>query len=152
MAETEFREERPSRIAPHLDAPPKMPPDHIGVLVAGVIMMIGGWYGLYTLVTTTLPRVGQRWMFFVLLQLAVTGTVLPFVRYLNVRFTPVTDEIPPGGVIVRQSIWIGLFVVTCAWLQIPRVLNLPIGFFVALVFVIVEIFLRSREIRHERGD
>ncbi|MBI5667309.1 MAG: hypothetical protein HZC41_04815 [Chloroflexi bacterium] len=152
MTETELREERPSRIAAHLDAPPKMPPDHIGVLVAGVVMMLGGWYGLYTLITTTLPRVGQRWMFFVLLQLAVTGTVLPFVRYLNVRFTPVTDDLPPGGVIVRQSIWIGLFVVTCAWLQIPRVLNLPIAFFVALVFIILEVFLRSREIRHERGD
>lgn len=151
MTETELQEERPSRHA-HLDAPPKMPPDHVGVLIAGVVMMLGGWYGLYTLITTTLPRVGQRWMFFVLLQLAVTGTVLPFVRYLNVRFTPVQYDLPPGGVIVRQAIWVGLFAVTCAWLQIPRVLTLPIAFFVALVFIIIEIFLRSREIRHERGD
>jgi hypothetical protein len=91
-------------------------------------------------------------MFFVLLQLAVTGTVLPFVRYLNVRFTPVQYDLPPGGVIVRQAIWFGLFAVTCAWLQIPRVLTLPIAFFVALVFIIIEIFLRSREIRLERGE
>ncbi|MBZ0281366.1 MAG: hypothetical protein K8L97_11545 [Anaerolineae bacterium] len=130
----------------------KMPPDHIGVLIAGAVFMLAGWAGLYNLVTVTRPFVGQRWMFFLLLQVAITGTVLPFVRYLNVRFTPVTSDLPPGGVIVRQSIWIGLFVVLCAWLQIPRVLNLPIAFFLGLVFVVIEAFLRSREIRNERTE
>jgi hypothetical protein len=128
-----------------------MPPDHIGVLAAGLVMMVGGWLGLYYLVTTTLPRVGQRWIFFMLLLIAVTGTVLPFIRYLNVRFTPTDVELPPGGVVVRQSIWFGLFVVLCAWLQLPRVLNLPIAFFLGLVFIGIEAFLRSREIRNERA-
>lgn len=127
-----------------------MPPDHVGVMIAGVLMFFIGWGGLYALFTTTLPRVGPRWIFFVLLQIAVTGTVLPFVRFLNARFTRVDAPLPPGGVLVRQSIWVGLFVVTCAWLQIPRVLNAPIAFFVAMAFVIVEVFLRSREIAHER--
>lgn len=130
----------------------KIPPDHVGVLIAGVVMMVGGWAGIYQLVTTTLPRVGQRWLFFLLLQLAVSGTVLPFVRYLNVRFTPVDVDLPPGGVLVRQSIWIGLFAMLCAWLQMPRVLNLPIAFFLGLVFVVIEVFLRSREIRNERTE
>jgi hypothetical protein len=130
----------------------KMPPDHMGVLIAGVFFMLVGWAGLFQLVTTTLPRVGQRWIFFLLLQIAVTGTVLPFVRYLNVRFTPVTSDLPPGGVLVRQAIWFGLFVMTCAWLQIPRILNLPIAFFLALVFIVIEVFLRSRELRNERGE
>lgn len=130
----------------------KMPPDHAGVLVAGVVFMVIGWLGLYQLVTTTLPRVGQRWLFFVLLQIAVTGTVLPFVRYLNVRFTPVTDNLPPGGVIVRQAIWAGLFVVMCAWLQVPRILNLPIAILLAALLMIIEAFLRSREIRNERTE
>ena len=130
----------------------KTPPDHIGVLIAAFVMMVGGWVGLYQLVVTTLPRVGARWLFFVLLHIAVTGTVLPFVRYLNVRFTPVNAELPPGGVIVRQSVWFGLFAVTCAWLQIPRVLSLPIAFFLALMFVILEVFLRARELSHERAQ
>ncbi|MBZ0302723.1 MAG: hypothetical protein K8J31_23460 [Anaerolineae bacterium] len=130
----------------------KIPPDHVGVMIAALVMIVGGWGGLYLLVTTTLPRVGQRWIFFVLLHVAVTGTVLPFVRYLNVRFARQEDALPPGGVLVRQSVWIGLFVITCAWLQIPRVLNPPITFFVAMVFVVIEVFLRSREIAHERYD
>ena len=127
-----------------------MPPDHLGVMISAVVMIVAGWAGLYILVTTTLPRVGQRWLFFVLLHIAVTGTVMPFIRYLNVRFTPITAPLPPGGVLVRQSVWIGLFVVTCAWLQIPRVLNPPIAFFVAMAFFVLEVFLRTREIAFER--
>lgn len=142
----------PRRAPPPFDPPSRMPPDHIGVLAAGAVMMVGGWYGLYVLVTTTLPRVGQRWLFFMLLMMAVTGTVIPFVRYLNVRFTPITVEPPAGGVIVRQSVWFGLFALTCAWLQIPRVLNLPIAVLVALAFLVIEIFLRAREIRAERDE
>ncbi len=130
----------------------KMPPDHVGVLVASVVMILAGWLGLYRIISTTLPRVGPRWAFFMLLFIAVTGTVLPFVRYLNVRFTPITSELPPGGVLVRQSIWVSLYVVTCAWLQIPRVLNLPIAFFLALAFIVIEVFLRSREIAHEYAE
>lgn len=127
----------------------RTPPDHIGALIAALLMAVAGWGGLYQLVTTTLPRVGPRWGFFVLLHVAVTGTILPLVRFLNVRFTPEDRELPPGGVIVRQSIWVGLFVVTCTWLQIPRVLSWPIVFFLALIFIVIEIFLRSRELANE---
>jgi hypothetical protein len=122
-----------------------LPPDHIGVLIASAVMAVGGWYALYILVTQTLPRVGQRWMFFMFLQIAITGTMIPVVRFLNSRFTPVDRPLVPGGVLVRQATWIGLFFVTCAWLQIPRVLNGSIVFFLAIVFVILEIFIRSRE-------
>lgn len=128
------------------------PSDHIGLLVASVLMMGSGWYGLYYLITTSLPRIGgELWLFFLLLKIAVAGTALPIVRYLNVRFTPKNKEVPASGVIVRQSVWLGLFVVTCAWLQIPRALSLPLIIFIAMVFIVVEIFLRTREIASE-GD
>lgn len=136
-----------SDMHPPTSLPERIPPDHRGVLAAGLLMMVIGWLGLYQLVTTSLPRIGgPLWLFFLLLHLAVTGTVMPFVRYLNVRFTPVDAALPPGGVIVRQSIWVGLFVVACAWLQIPRALSWPVAFFLALVFIVLEIFLRSREL------
>ena len=128
----------------------KLPADYSGILLAGLLMMLIGWYGLYVLVTTQIPRVGQRWLFFVLLHIAVTGTMMPFVRYLTIRLTPITRALPPGGVIIRQSVWFGIFAVTSAWLLIPRVLTLPIMFFLALAFVVIEIFLRSREIVNER--
>jgi hypothetical protein len=142
------RSSRPNTPTP---ATPSLPPDHIGLLVAAVVMMIVGWGGLYRLVSTTLPRIGgELWLFFILLLVAITGTAVPIVRYLNVRFTPMDVDVPPGGVIVRQSIWIGLFVVTCSWLQIPRALSLPLALFIVLVLVVVEVFLRSRELIAER--
>jgi hypothetical protein len=131
-------------------SPARTPPDHVGIMIASLILIVVGWGGLYQLVTTTLPRVGQRWLFFVLLHIAVSATVLPFIRYLNIRFTPVDYDLPPSGVIVRQSVWLGVFAVTCAWLQIPRVLSLPTAFFLALALVVIEVFLRSRELALER--
>jgi hypothetical protein len=123
----------------------RLPTDHIGVLVAGVLMMVVGWGGLFWLVSTQVPQLGVVWMFYLFLHLAVTGTVLPVVRYLNMRFTPVTAEPPPGGVIVRQSVWLGLFAIIIAWLQVLRVLSIPTMFFLALVFIVLEVFLRARE-------
>lgn len=105
------------------------------------------------MITHMQPRIGgELWLFFACLFMAVTGTAIPFVRYLNVTFTPTDSEVPPSGVIVRQSIWIGLFVLMCAWLQIPRALSLPLAFFMGMVFIVVEVFLRTREIASLRDD
>ncbi len=130
-----------------------MPSDHLGLLVASLLLAGIGWLGLYTLVTTRLPRIApELWLFMLLLHLAVTGTVLPIVRYLNVRLTSIHADLPASGVIVRQSVWVGLYVVTCAWLQIPRVLSPIIAFFLALVFIVLELFLRSRERRSDDDE
>lgn len=120
-------------------------PDHRGVLIAAVLMAVIGIGGIIQLVTTQPPFAFYRWLFFILLFFAVAGVVLPFVRFLNIRFTPPGFPVPTGGVILRQSIWVALFVVTCAWLQIPRVLNLPIAFFLGMAFTAIEIYLRLRE-------
>ncbi|MCZ7546304.1 MAG: hypothetical protein M5R40_23515 [Anaerolineae bacterium] len=47
--------------------------------------------------------------------------------------------------LLRQSMWVALFVTTCAWLQIPRLLNWLIAFLLALSLVAIEVFLRLRE-------
>ncbi len=116
------------------------PSDHTGIMLAAALMAVSGWVGLWLLITSTLPTAFPRWLFFVFLYLAVTGTVLPFVRFLNVRFSG-EDTTPSASVILRQSVWAGLFVVACAWLQIPRVLNPVLAFFLALSLIVVEFFL-----------
>lgn len=124
--------------------PAALPPDQTGLVMSAVVMAVAGWVGLWALVTTSLPTAFPRWLFFVFLYLAVTGTALPFVRFLNIRFARAAYP-PSAGVILRQSIWVGLFVVACAWLQIPRVLNPVIAFFLALSLVAIEVFLHVRE-------
>lgn len=127
------------------------PPDHVGALLASLLMMVIGWGGLAQLILTTRPRIGgEMWLLFALLQIAMTGTAIPVVRYFNVRFTPVHIEVPPAGVIVRQSVWVGLLFVMVAWLLIPRALSFSVAFFLILVFIVIEIFLRSRELANEQ--
>lgn len=128
------------------DYPEESPsaPAQRGLMLAAALMAVAGWVGLWLVVTTTLPTAFPRWLFFVLLYLAVTGTALPFVRFLHARFVRHGRELPTGA-IVRQSLWIGLFVVACAWLQIPRVLNLFIALFLGSSLVVVEVFLHMRE-------
>lgn len=129
-----------------------VPPDHLGVLISAAVMIVVGWGGLYLLMSSQPPLLAwQLWVFFVLLHVGVTGIAIPIVRYLNVRLTPIAVPLPPGGIIVRQSVWIGLYTVTCAWLQIPRVLTPVVAVLLALVFIAIEVFLRIREIPRERA-
>ena len=118
---------------------------HYGMLMAAMVMMMVGWGGLAQLIATTRPRIGgEIWLFFILLQIAVTGTAIPVVRFLCMRFKPAR-----AGVIVRRSVWVGIMAVTCAWLLIPRALSLSFVLILLLLFVVIEIFLRSRELTHE---
>ena len=51
-----------------------------GVMLASLLMFIVGWGGLAQLVLWTRPRIGgEIWLFFILLQIAVTGTAIPLV-------------------------------------------------------------------------
>jgi hypothetical protein len=117
--------------------------DQNGVLIAAGIMAGVGWALLYQLVTTANPLAFPRWLFFILLYIAATGTALPFAWILNRRFT--TGYLVSGGVMLRESMWMGLFVVIATWLQMIRTLNLATGFFLALSMIVIEGFLRMRE-------
>jgi hypothetical protein len=115
-----------------------------GTVLAAVLLACLGWLGLFYLVQNVLPRAGARWLFFVLLYMAISGTVIPIAKYLNHRLRGDYPE-PPDWVSVRQGLWAGLYVTTCAWLQIPRVLNGAIAGLLLLSLVVIEIFLRLRE-------
>ena len=122
-----------------------------GLLLASLAMFIAGWGGLASLVLNTRPRIGgEIWLFFILLQIAVTGTAIPVVRLLSQRLAPSREELPLTGVVVRRSIWIGIIAVISVWLLIPRYLSLPIVLILTMLFVVVEVFLRHRELVNER--
>lgn len=133
------RTPRPSR-------PSRLPSDHAGVLLAALAMVGAGGIGLVALISLALPRIGaELWLFFLSIHLLVTGITLPFVRFVNMRFTPLNAEPPSGGILVRQSVWFGLFTVIAVWLQILRALSAVTLFLLALVFIVLEVFLQMRE-------
>jgi len=117
---------------------------YLGLTLAAWVLTLGGWGGLVTMifVLNLIPDVGPRWVFFVLWLTALTGTTLPFVRYLNRRFAP---TLPPARVLLRQALWVGFFGATCAWLQVGRTLNLATALLLAAGLGGVEWFLRMRE-------
>lgn len=118
-------------------------------MVAAAIMAVVGWLGLILLLNTTLPTVGPRWLFFFLWTLAVTGTALPFVWVLHRRFDPARVS---GGVLLRQSLLVGLLAGICMWLQINRTLTLPLALLLAVGLAGVEWLVRSVERSTWRAD
>jgi hypothetical protein len=112
-------------------------------LPTAIILFVIGWGGLVFLVTSSLPTIGPRWLFFFLFFLALTGTALPFVAFLNRRF-PSTPPASPG-VILRQAILFGIYWATLAWLQSGRVLTTALVVLLAFGILLMEWLLRLRE-------
>lgn len=107
-------------------------------------LAIFGWGGLVGLVSLTDPRLGPMpiWAFFVLWLMALTGTAVPFVRYLGKRFA---REAVPAAVVLRTSIWVGLFGAMYAWLELRDLLSPAIMALIFIALVAVEWLLRWRE-------
>lgn len=116
--------------------------NYLGLYLAAFILFLGGAVGLYQLIMFQIPTIGPRWLFFVVLVMAVTGLVVPFVHYLNRRFS---RSLPPANVLFRQSLWVGIYAAILAWLQLGRALA-PINALLILAgLVAIEVFLRLRE-------
>jgi hypothetical protein len=113
-------------------------------LWASILLFLFGWGGLAILVSTTLPILGPRWLFFFLFMSGLTGVALPVTYFFNRRFI----SIPPadGSIILRQAMWFGVYGCIIAWLQQGRVLNGVLAIMLALGFAIVELLLRVREL------
>ena len=111
-----------------------------------LVLTLTGWVGLILVILLLLPTLGPRWLFFFFLMLAVSGSVMPIVYYLNKRF----PSNPPAEktVIIRQSIWFGAFAATITWLQMGRVLNTALGLILAGAFILIELLLRLWEHSH----
>ena len=117
-------------------------------LPTAIILIVIGWGGLLATLNFLEPSGGTRWVFFFTTLLALTGPLLPFVAFLNRRF----PSQPPATsmVILRQSLWSGVYVATLAWLMIGGVLNPAIAALLAIGFVLSEWMLGLRERRQWR--
>jgi hypothetical protein len=107
--------------------------------MAAIILAVLGVLGLILLGNSTLPTVGPRWLLFFLGILAITGVAIPFIWLLHRRFS--ADRPSPSSVLLRQSIWIGLFGSLCLWLQINRALTLSLAILLGVGFAAMEWFL-----------
>ncbi len=81
--------------------------------------------------------------FLAAIMVAVTGLVLPLVYYLNKRLRP-PEWTPSYLLVLRQAMWVGLWVAFCVWLQMNRTLGLAVILLVAAVLIIFEVLLQVR--------
>ncbi len=112
-------------------------------LPLAVMLTLIGWGGIVLVILYTVPNLAPRWLFFFLGVLALTGPTIPIVYFLNKRF----PSVPPveDMVILRQSLWVGVFGSTVAWLQLGSVLTTGLGLILAGVFILIEFLLRLFE-------
>jgi hypothetical protein len=112
-------------------------------MITAVVLALIGWPGLLIVLTSTLPTLGPRWLFFFLLTCSATGTALPFVWLLHKRFNARSPA--PSYVLLRQGLWIGLYCSVILWLQINRNVNLTLAIMLALALAGIEWFVRLLE-------
>lgn len=122
---------------------PARTPTPFAFLPTAILLLLIGWGGLFLLLNFTLPTLWPRWLFFFFLVAAFTGTALPVSAFLNHRF----PSDPPASiqVILRQALWVGIYVSTLAWLQFGRVFSLALALIIVLGLAAVEWMLRLRE-------
>jgi hypothetical protein len=110
---------------------------------AGAGLAVLGWGGIAALWLLTEPYLGQRWLFFLAVFLAVAGTAMPFVALLHERF----PSEPPvdASVHIRQSLWFGLFACLILWLQWSRMVTLLLVILIGGALAGIEFLIRLRE-------
>ena len=112
-------------------------------LLPTILLIITGWGGLALLLNFTLPYLWPRWGMYALIVLASTGTFLPISYLFNSIFSNLT--IARAGVIVRESVAVGVYFALITWLEIGRVLNFQIAVWLGLGLAVVEYLMRLYE-------
>ena len=113
------------------------------VFLTALFLTITGWGGLAVIFLNTVPTLGPRWLFYFFLFLGLTGLIMPAVDFFNRRF-PIKPR-AGADVIIRQSVWVGLYGCVLAWLQFGRILNSGLVIFLAIGIVVIELMLRMNE-------
>jgi hypothetical protein len=118
-------------------------PSTRSTLPAAIILALIGWAGLTYLFIAALPTLWPRWLFFFFSVLAIAGILLPVAAFLNRRF----PTQPPAtlNAIIREAALAGIYFSALAWLQLGRVLTMPLVFLIALGLVLIEFLIRLRE-------
>lgn len=112
------------------------------VLPFSMLVGFSGWGGLVYLMQGPEPTLGPRWLFYCAIIFAITGTAAPGVTLLNRLFstrTPVSF-----GMIVRESLWVGIYIAALVWLNKGQVMTLGLAIVLAVGLILIEFLLRLR--------
>lgn len=118
-------------------------PSFWAFLWVSLVLCVIGWGGLIVLINLSVPTLAPRWLFFFLFTLALSGTALPVTYFFNRRFP--SDPPVDSSVVLRESMWFGVYGSLLAWLQLGRVLNTGLAVVLVVGLILVEYLLRLGE-------
>lgn len=128
---------------------PKLPP-FLPFAFSGASLFVVGMLGLVGLIDFTVPTLGPRWLFFFFAALAASGLGLIVFYFIHWRF-PSGGVVPPM-VIVREAILAAIFIDLLIWLQLGRVLSLPLAVGIGFGVIVIELAIRLTERSRFRAD
>ncbi len=118
-------------------------PAYRELLTSSLLMGLGGWALIAALVFLATPTLGPRWAFFFALFIALVGTSLPLLWYLNRRFSP--NPFPSLGVLWREAVEVGIWGLFLVWLRVGRLLTPFAAWTLTSAVFAVELLLRLYE-------
>jgi len=104
------------------------------------LLALASWGGVLYLIANVEPTSLGQLLFFALLFVAVLTTSAPLSYGLHARRGASANL---GGRALRQAIWVALFVVLGAWLQVLRVLTWYNALLILAILVLVELLIRQ---------
>jgi hypothetical protein len=114
-----------------------------GAILGSILVAILSWVCLGFLVSFTSPGTLTKFVFLLLLFVALTATLVPIAFFFNRRFaSPDSGEVSVRA--VRQSGLAALFLVLCAWLRMIRSLNWAVALLVLGLLVSIEVVILTR--------
>ena len=102
------------------------------------------WIGLGLLVLTRMPDPLTLAAFYALLFFAVTGMAVPFVALLHRWIPALAGRRRTERVILRQSMWLGVFVVGVMGLRAARLRDLVLVVILGTILALLEAFWQQR--------
>ncbi len=119
-------------------------------LIVSFVITILSFAGLYYLVNYVWPVpenpfARPQLLFLIFMFLGLSSVFVPITAYLNQRFAKAGWFERDRTRLVRQGIWVGLFGVLLAYLQLIRALSWTIAIVLAGVFFLIEMFFLTRE-------
>ena len=112
------------------------------VMPLSLILGIPGIFWLIYLMTSTIPDLNNRWMFFTAAVLAISGLSMPLVAYLNRIIQP----IGPANfeTVVRESTMLGVYTGILLWLNKGQVLSGGLALILGIGIILLELLIRLR--------
>lgn len=118
---------------------------HLQLAIASLAFALASWAGFLYYTYRVPPSMPAYPLFFLLLFLAMTGTILPIALFIHGRRRRASSRRRTLWQPMRIALWIGLWVTLCIWLLFVQLLHWGTAILFLVIFGLIEWFIISRK-------